>query len=59
MNIEIGEKVKFIINTSGEPSPVDIGSKGVVISKESSDYYEVKFPSGYYGFYHVSELEIV
>lgn len=51
-------RVKFIKNTVGEYSPVPIGSVGEIIYQIDDDY-EVLFECGYYGFYHISELEIL
>lgn len=51
-------RVKFIKNTVNEYSPVPIGSVGEVIYQIDDDY-EVRFENGYYGFYNITELEIL
>lgn len=58
MTLQPHSQVRFIKNTVGEFSPVPIGSVGEVIDQINDDY-EVLFECGYYGFYHISELEIV
>lgn len=58
MNLPLHSQVRFIKNTAGEYSPVPTGSVGEVIYQENDDY-EVLFECGYYGFYNITELEIV
>lgn len=58
MTLPLHSQVRFIKNTMGDYSPVPIGSVGEVIY-QINNYYEVLFECGYYGFYNVTELEIV
>ena len=58
MNLPLHSKVKFTKNTVGEYSPVAIGSVGEVIYQINDDY-EILFECGYYGFYNITELEIL